>query len=165
MKIIVSFLLLSSISSTSWACSSSNHRHLKIKPLSNDVETYPKLFTFIDNSDHKQIKSVCPKPRPSRTCQMIRINFDAFKSRKMKFDFDQSNSATLKKTTEEGLDLVLVREVKGATATLTYKVKYSLYLFPTVHFSLWVIINSSLWEIHTCYKNDLIGQNFVYGWF
>ena len=122
MKIIVSFLLLSSISSTSWACSSSNHRHLKIKPLSNDVETYPKLFTFIDNSDHKQIKSVCPKPRPSRTCQMIRINFDAFKSRKMKFDFDQSNSATLKKTTEEGLDLVLEQKVKGATATLTYKV-------------------------------------------
>ena len=40
----------------------------------------------------------------------------------MKFDFDQSNSATLKKTTEEGLDLVLGHEMKGATATLTYKV-------------------------------------------
>lgn len=129
MKIIVSFLLLS-ISSASWACSSSNHRHLlKIKkPLSNDVETYPKLFTFIDNSDHNQIKSVCPKPRPSRTCQMIRINFEAFKSRKMKFDFDQSNSATLKKTTEEGLDLVLGHEMKGATATLTYKVIFNLTL-------------------------------------
>ena len=58
---------------------------------------------------------------------MIRINFDAFKSRKMKFDFDQSNSATLKKTTEEGLDLVLGQEVKGATATLTYKVNYFIH--------------------------------------
>ena len=121
MKIILLFSLLA----TSWACSSVKHRHLKIQPLSNDVQTYPQMFTFIENSDHKYVKSVCPKPRPSRTCQVIRINFEAFKSRKMKFDFDQSNSATLKKTTEEGLDLVLQNEVKGATAILTYKVNVS----------------------------------------
>ena len=100
------------------------NQHLKIKLLSNDVETYPDLFHFAENFDHKYVKSVCPKPRPSRTCQIIQINFEAFKNRKLKFGFDQNNVEILKKTSEEGLDLVLEHKIKGATATLIYKVNY-----------------------------------------
>ena len=124
MKLV--FVLLLSLVSTTLACSSIKNQHLKIKLLSNDVETYPDLFSFIENSDHKFVKSVCPKPRRSRTCQIIDVNFEAFKGRKMnfKFDHDQSNVVTLKKSTEEGMDLVLEHKIKGATATVTYKVPF-----------------------------------------
>ena len=120
MKLV--FVVLLSLFSTILACSSIKNQHLKIKLLSNDVETYPDLFSFVENSDHKFVKSVCPKPRRSRTCQIINVNFEAFKGRKMNFKFDQSNVVTLKKTSEEGMDLVLEHKIKGATATVTYKV-------------------------------------------
>ena len=118
---LVSVVLLALLS-TILACSSIKNQHLKIKLLSNDVETYPDLFSFIENSDHKFVKAVCPKPRRSRTCQVIKINFEAFKGRKMNFKVDQTDILTLKKTTEEGVDLVLEQKIKGATATITYKV-------------------------------------------
>lgn len=73
---------------------------------------------------------MCPKAKPSRTCHVVKVNFEALKAAKMRFllstnwpvDSSHEQVATLKKTTEEGLDLVLNDHQEGATATVSYRV-------------------------------------------
>ena len=120
------------------ACTSSKQRlQEKSKQIqTNEVNSYPDLFTvdLASNSNHRYLRSMCPKARPSRTCQVVRVNLEALKAPKMRFllstqwppSEDPNGFAMLKKTSEEGLDLVLERPTEGATATVTYKVLYSI---------------------------------------
>ena len=99
----------------------------------NEVETYPTLFTvdLANSSNHRYLRAMCPKARPSRTCQVVKVNISALKASKMRFllltqwppiEESSSDTALLKKTSEEGLDLVLEHPKEGATATITYEV-------------------------------------------
>ena len=80
---------------------------------------------------------MCPKAKPSRTCQVVQVNLDALKASKMRFllltqwpiEESTSDKALLKKTSEEGLDLVFDHSKEGATATVTYKVLCIQYKF------------------------------------
>ena len=84
------------------------------------------------SSNHRYLRSMCPKAKPSRTCQVVQVNLDALKASKMRFllltqwpiEESTSDKALLKKTSEEGLDLVFDHSKEGATATVTYKVYY-----------------------------------------
>ena len=65
---------------------------------------------------------MCPKARPSRTCQVVTIHWDALRAAKMRFLMVPTDEAILKKTSQEGLEMVLDQNLKGTTATITYKV-------------------------------------------
>lgn len=82
------------------------------------------------SSNHRYLRAMCPKAKPSRTCQVVKVNISALKASKMRFllltqwplDENSSDTALLKKTSEEGLDLIMNRPQDGATATVTYQV-------------------------------------------
>ena len=65
---------------------------------------------------------MCPKARPSRTCQVVSVHWDALRADKMRFLMTPTDAAILKKTSQEGLEMVLDKHQKGATAQIDYKV-------------------------------------------
>ena len=98
--------------------------------LTNEVESYPSLFTVDLLASHRYKRSMCPKVRPSRTCQVVTIHWDALRAAKMRFLMVPTDEAILKKTSQEGLEMVLDQHLKGTTATITYKVnKHKLSIF------------------------------------
>ena len=55
---------------------------------------------------------------------MVTIHWDALRAAKMRFLMaPPSDEAILKKTSQEGLEMVLDQHLKGTTATITYKVR------------------------------------------
>merc|ERR1712110_204159 len=122
MKLI---LVLQLFIQTIFCCTSVRHKQLQSiskQVLTNEVESYPSLFTHDLTSSHRYKRSMCPKARPSRTCQVVTIYWDALRAAKMRFLMaPPSDEAILKKTSQEGLEMVLDQHLKGTTATITYK--------------------------------------------
>ena len=112
------------LSSLGKCCSSAGSKSSRID-VSNDIETFPAFFTVV-NDDAKE-RSLCPKSFPLSSCKIVRIDIAALAAPKMSFPvpFPESTVTSeliLKKTTEEGLKMVLSDPASPATATVTYKV-------------------------------------------
>lgn len=127
------FLLTFVLVGASQACTSARSR---IPTLSNVVDNFPAMFTFVADpagsgvaSNGRLAAKYCPK-KPHLTCSIVRMEWKALKALKVKFPLkagDPSSYLVLKKVTEEGLDLVLA-EIAGnktkkarATADITFK--------------------------------------------
>ena len=110
-------------------CSSSKSKSSRTE-VTNEIETFPSLFTT-SASDLKNERTLCPKSYPLTSCKVVQVNIEALAAPKMNFPVLFSSNLTtpldgaiiLKKTTEEGLKMVLTDPTTPATATVTYKVE------------------------------------------
>ena len=128
----VIFLVLA-ISNLGNGCSSVGSKSSRTE-VSNEIETFPSLFAA--STDLSKSRASCPKSYPPNSCKLVQVNLEALAAPKMNFPVlfsDSSISAespiTLKKTTEEGLKMVLTDPATPATATVTYKVLNGRFLF------------------------------------
>ena len=127
-KHFVLFVLLFLLPCVS-CCSSSKSKSSRTE-VTNEIETFPSLFTT-SASDLKNERTLCPKSYPLTSCKVVQVNIEALAAPKMNFPVLFSSNLTtpldgaiiLKKTTEEGLKMVLTDPTTPATATVTYKVE------------------------------------------
>ena len=123
-------LLFLSISNPGNCCSSVGSKSSRVE-VSNEIEAFPSLFATVDDVAAAAAgeKSFCPTSFDSTTCKVVAVNLAALAAPKMNFpilfpgsSFAPDGQLVLKKTTEEGLKLVLADRTSPATATITYKV-------------------------------------------
>ncbi len=125
--------LLLSLPNISHCCSSSRSKSSRTE-VSNEIETFPTLFTAIN--DVTKERNLCPKSYPPSACKVVQVNLEALAAPKMNFPVLFSESSLppdtqimLKKATEEGLKMVLSDPTSPATATVTYKVRKKHFRF------------------------------------
>ena len=127
---VLAVLLFLSFSNPGNCCSSVGSKSSRVE-VSNEIEAFPSLFATVDDVAAAAAgeKSFCPTSFDATTCKVVAVNLAALAAPKLNFpilfpgsSFAPDGQLVLKKTTEEGLKLVLADRTSPATATITYKV-------------------------------------------